>query len=429
MDTDSSLPPLLMLAVALLLFGWSSSVAAAARRVSPLATPAMSGGHHALPGAVAWIRAVAGILAGGGAAFLAIVIAANFTGPNPANPSGGAGGWITLALIALSAAAGAAGLVIMDLAARLLVRRFPAFGDWAARPLQWRIGRRAGRRPQQNGASGNGNGRDHEADGPAPLTDDELRNLDNTDIDMVRSISRMDDRDAAHIMVPRLDVDAVAATATLSETVGAFVKSRHTRLPVYRETMDDVIGVIHISDVLLALSGDDPERTPESIMREPEFVAETMAVDDLLALLRRKSLQMAIVVDEFGGVEGIVTLEDVLEEIVGEITDEFTEPESAEPACDDNGFWTLNATMTLDDVERAVGIVLEHEEVNTVGGFVYMRLGRMAAVGDLVSDGSAAIEVTQMNGRRIQQVRLRVADGGASDTNGNAAAHRKRVAK
>ena len=430
MDTDSSLPPLLMLAAALLLFGWSSVAIAAARRVAPAASLAMPGGPNARAGAVAWARAAAGILVGVGAAFLAAAIAANFAEQNPASPFRDAGGWIALALIVLSAAAGVAGLVIIDLAARLLVSRFPAFGDWAAHPLHWRNGRPAVRLPHHNGVPGNGNGREHETDAPAPppLTADELFNLDDTDIDMVRSISRMDDRDAAHIMVPRLDVDAVVATATLSETVAAFVASRHTRLPVYRETMDNVIGIVHISDLLLALSRDDPEQTPESIMREPEFVAENMAVDDLLALLRRKSLQMAIVVDEFGGVEGIVTLEDVLEEIVGEITDEFTEPDGAEPAPDGNGLWTLNATMTLDDLARTAGIVLEHGEVNTVGGFVYTRLGRMPAEGDLVSDDHATIEVTQMDGRRIQQVRLRVADDGASDSDGNAAAHRKRAA-
>lgn len=442
LDTDSSLPPLLILAAALLLFGWSSVVIAAARRAAPFPPLAMPDGPQAIPPAVAWLRAAAGIIAGVGAAFLAAALAANFAAQNPAGPFSAASGWTAPALIALAAVAGIAGLVILDLAARLLVSQYPAFGEWAAQPLHWRARRPSARLPHQNGASGDANGgsgsdRDSDANSelppPPPLTAAEILNLDNTDIDMVRSISRMDDRDAAHIMVPRLDVDAVAATATLSETVAAFVASRHTRLPVYRETMDNVIGIVHISDLLLAWSGDDPAQTPESIMREPEFVAENMAVDDLLALLRRKSLQMAIVVDEFGGVEGIVTLEDVLEEIVGEITDEFTEPDGAEPAPDDNGVWTLNATMTLDDLARAAGIVLEHGEVNTVGGFVYTRLGRMPAEGDLVTADQATIEVTQMNGRRIQQVRLRVADADASDTDGNATAnaapHRKRAAK
>ena len=109
--------------------------------------------------------------------------------------------------------------------------------------------------------------------------------------------------------------------------------SKHTRLPVYRHTMDDVVGIVHISDVLLALAHGAYSTSLESIMREPEFIAENMAVDDLLVWMRSKSLQMGIVVDEYGGVEGIVTLEDVLEEIVGEIEDEFTTTSAVGPCC------------------------------------------------------------------------------------------------
>ena len=432
-----------MLAVALLLFGWGSAAIAAARRAQPPVPLAVPDGHDARTGAASWIRAAAGLLAG----VCAVLIAAAAVNANPFDSASGVGasGWLVLALILAAAAAGIAALVILDLAARLLVSRLPAAGDWALRPLNWRRRRQPARIAHQNGVPGNGGGTGRDNDAPPPLTADEILTLDDTDIDMVRSISRMDSRDAADIMVPRLDVDAVSAAATPDELVGKFVASRHTRLPVYGETMDDVIGIIHISDVLLALSRPDPAAAlaPASIMREPEFVAETMAVDDLLAQLRRKSMQMAIVVDEFGGVEGLVTLEDVLEEIVGEITDEFTESDSAEPAPDDNGVWTLHATMTLDDLSRAAGIVLEHGDVNTVGGFVYTRLGRMPAVGDLVDADTATIEVTQVDGRRIQQVRLRVGDGGASDgdevcdSNGDgdggggadAAAHRKRAAK
>ena len=439
-----------MLAAALLLFGWSSVAIAADRRAASAVLLAMPGGQDTRTGAAAWIRAAAGLLAG----VCAVLIAG---AASDGALSNGASGWVVLAYIAAATAAGIAALVILELAARLLVSRLPAFGERLARPL-YRLNRLpTARAAQQNGVSGDsggsGNGGDNDPQTP-PLTADEIRTLDDDDINMVRSISRMDNRDAADIMVPRLDVDAIEVSATRDEVVGKFVSSRHTRLPVYREKMDDVIGVVHISDVLLALpdldpdldSDSAPESGPaaalplESIMREPEFVAENMKVDDLLALLRRKSLQMVIVVDEFGGVEGIITLEDVLEEIVGEISDEFTESDSAEPAIYADGHWTLNATMTLDDLARAAGIVLEHGEVNTVGGFVYTQLGRMPAVGDLVYADNAAIEVTQLDGRRIQQVRLRATDGdggasagGASGSDGNGssgvAEHRKRAAK
>ena len=435
-----------MLAAALLLFGWSSVAIAADRRAASAVLLAMPGGPDARTGAASWIRAAAGLLAG----VCAVLIAAAAVDASPSNDAASnaaASGWLVLAYIAAATAAGIAALVILELMARLLSSRFPAFADRVSAPL-YRLNRLpTARAAPQNGVPGNGSGNNPDGEPPpSPLTADEILNLDPADINMVRSISRMDNRDAADIMVPRLDVDAVAASASLDDVVGAFVASRHTRLPVYREKMDDVVGIIHISDVLLAQSAPDPAVSPESLMREPEFVAENMKVDDLLAQLRRKSLQMAIVVDEFGGVEGIVTLEDVLEEIVGEITDEFTESESSEPAPDADGIWTLNATMTLDDLARAAGIVLEHGDVNTVGGFVYTQLGRMPAVGDLVYADHAVnevasgvtsgvtIEVTQLDGRRIQQVRLRLADDAGApdshcDSDGDTAAHRKRAAK
>ena len=231
-------------------------------------------------------------------------------------------------------------------------------------------------------------------------------NLDHYDIHMVRSISRMDDRDVQDIMVPRLDVDAVAVTSPLDELVNILVDTKHSRLPVYRGTMDDVVGVVHISDVLLTLANGPPGVPLESIMREPEFVAENMAVDDLLHLMRTKSLQMAIVVDEYGGVEGIVTLEDVLEEIVGEIEDEFGDDAGHEPTAAADGSWLVSATMPVEDVARVLGIELDYGDVNTIGGYVYAQLGRMPVTGDVVGSAGLSIEVTQVRGRRIQQLRL-----------------------
>ena len=207
-------------------------------------------------------------------------------------------------------------------------------------------------------------------------------------------------------MVPRLDVDAVEVSAALETVVNTLVASKHTRLPVYRGTMDDVVGIVHISDVLLTLAQGDHDATLASIMREPEFIAENMAVDDLLVLMRQKSLQMGIVVDEYGGVEGIVTLEDVLEEIVGEIDDEFSDTNRDDPVPNQDGTWTLNATVPIEYAEQIAGVALRYEDVNTIGGYVYTELGRMPQVGDIVQTGGVTIEVTQVRGRRIQQLRL-----------------------
>ncbi len=240
----------------------------------------------------------------------------------------------------------------------------------------------------------------------APLTPDEILNLDHHDIDMVRSISRMDDRDAQDIMVPTLDVDSIAVGSSLEEVIQTFASSRHTRLPVYRDTMDDVVGILHISDILPELDADRTVTQWENWMRTPEFVAETMPVDDLLHLMRSQSLQMVIVVDEYGGVEGLVTLEDVLEEIVGEIDDEFAVADADAPAADADGSWLVGATVPVEEVNRIVGLQLDDHDVNTIGGYVYTELGRMPTTGDVIDTDEVSIEVVQVRGRRIQQLRL-----------------------
>ena len=253
--------------------------------------------------------------------------------------------------------------------------------------------------------SADGDPENGHVDGPT-LTPAELMNLDRNDIDMVRSISHMDDLDVKDIMVPRLDVQAVEVSIPMDELVPMLVSSRHTRVPVYRNTMDNVVGIIHISDVLRVVAEGKTGASVDAIMRDPEFVAENMAVDDLLHLMRSKSLQMAIVVDEYGGVEGIVTLEDVLEEIVGEIDDEFDDAgaEELEPVAD--GSWLVKATAPVEDVSRVLGLEFDCEDVNTIGGYVYTRLGRMPSVGDVVVSDEASIEVTQVRGRRIYELRL-----------------------
>ncbi|MCY4415556.1 MAG: hemolysin family protein [Chloroflexi bacterium] len=325
-----------------------------------------------------------------------------------------------LAAIAITAAALFAIQVLTDRWCSL----YPNAARQFSRPRQWfrRVGSApAGRSPATidwefsvppTAGTEGANGSDEEYQETDRLTPADILNLDQHDIDMVRSISRMDDRDVLDIMVPRLDMDAVAITSSLDELVEQFVSTRHTRLPVYRNSMDDVVGIVHISDVLPALATGQSAVQLDDLMRTPEFVAENMAVDDLLHLMRSKSLQMAIVVDEYGGVEGLVTLEDVLEEIVGEIEDEFAAPDDPDaPTRVEDGSWIVNATTPVEDVNRMVGVELDGHDVNTIGGFVYTELGRMPTTGDVICNDGVQIEVLQVRGRRIQQLRLSLAPG------------------
>ena len=408
MDTDSSLPPLLFLAASLLIFAWTS-IAVTSRRQPP--TFVVLWAQPRSPGIVV-LRVIVAATTGVSALGLTSALAS---------------GWPTPVLLLAAAPAAAAALIILHLLVERWATLFPGAARRFAYPSRWLSDPATS---SGNGVSSPANGTNGQAVSPdtrlsdpnranlepPPLTPAEIMKLDPQDIHMVRSISRMDDLDVREIMVPSLDVAAVAVSSPMQELVDVLVSTKHSRLPVYRGTMDDVVGIIHISDVLLTLASGPSEVSIESIMREPEFVAENMAVDDLLHLMREKNLQMAIVVDEYGGVEGIVTLEDVLEEIVGDIDDEFDDG-SDEPTAMGDGSWVVNATMPVDDLAQAVGIELDHGDVNTIGGYVYTRLGRMASVGDAVTAAGVTIEVTQVRGRRIHQLRVATGDAGLSREN------------
>lgn len=400
MDTDSSILPLLLLTAALLVFVWASIVAAA-RKDNPALAALLA--RPRSPG-MRVLQLAAAVAAGGSAPVLALSLAP---------------GWPPALLLIAVIAAGAA-LAVLRVAADCWAARFPNAARRLSHPRQWVSGAAAASSSRNNTAPANGGGADnplageparHDGDNhpePPPLTPAEILKLDHHDIDMVRSISRLDDRDALDIMVPRLDVDAVADAASWDELIAMFVATKHSRLPVYRNTMDDVVGVVHISDVLLTLAKDDTDRSVASIMREPDFVVENMAVDVLLRRMRSQSLQMVIVVDEYGGVEGIVTLEDVLEEIVGEIEDEFGDAYGEPMTAAADGSWLVKPNMPVEELTQAMGITLDCADVNTIGGYVYTRLGRMPAIGDVVDLEAAgvSIEVMQVRGRRIQQLRM-----------------------
>ena len=389
----------------MLTFGWVSVVVATRRRRPGLVALL---GYSPSPG----LGALRVLSAGVAGVSMGVVVFQAF----PIS----SGGLSLLTAVGITAAALFAIQVLTDRWSSL----YPNAARRVARPRQWLPSKRTAQSGERapamgwevNPSSANGhtdaaNGDDDSYPETDQLTPAEILNLDQHDIDMVRSISRMDDQDVLDIMVPRLDMDAIALTASLDEVVNAFVTTRHTRLPVYRDSMDDVVGIVHISDVLPALSGNPATVELESLMRAPEFVAENMPVDDLLHLMRSKSLQMAIVVDEYGGVEGLVTLEDVLEEIVGEIDDEFAADNADAPTLDDDGSWVVNAKTPVEDVSRMLGVPLNGHDVNTIGGFVYTELGRMAAVGDVISNDDLHIEVVQTRGRRIHQLRLSYAPG------------------
>ena len=214
---------------------------------------------------------------------------------------------------------------------------------------------------------------------------------------------------AGDICVTRGDIIAVPSGVTFDDLVRAFADAGHSRLPVYGDSLDEVIGMVHIKDVFIANHNPALERSMAALMREPLFVPESMGVIELLARMRSQRTHLAIVVDEFGGTEGLVTIEDVVEEIVGEIEDEHDEDEAGMLTMLDDGLWEADARVELEELAETVDPRLssEEDEVDTLGGLVFLLAGRIPAKGDCVIHSSGwRFEAIDSDPRKIIRVRL-----------------------
>jgi len=263
-----------------------------------------------------------------------------------------------------------------------------------------------------NGFGANGNVSDN---GPGPLviedeepaiTDEELISLDDRDREMLRSIIRLDATTVREVMVPRLDMAAVEADSALTAVAETMVARGHSRLPVYEETVDKILGIIHARDVLASLAANNSGDSLRVLVRPAFIIPETKRVDDLLEELQERRTQIAIVVDEYGGTEGLVTMEDLLEEIVGEIEDEFSRSGDSQVIHQSDGKVLVDAAVTTEHVEEIFGASLDTSEVDTVGGYVYHALGRIPQSGDVVETDLLHIEVVFMLGRRVRKLRI-----------------------
>src|SRR3954452_24172591 len=226
---------------------------------------------------------------------------------------------------------------------------------------------------------------------------------------MMRNLLHFGDRTAGDICVTRGDIIAVPATISFEELIQAFADAGHSRLPVYRESLDEVIGMVHIKDVFVANVDAARDRSLDAIMREPLFVPESMGAIELLARMRTERVHLAIVVDEFGGTEGLLTIEDVVEEIVGDIEDEHDDAEAAMLTLLDDGVWEADARIELEELAEAVDARLssDEDEVDTLGGLVLLLAGRIPTTGECVTHPSGwKLEAVDSDPRRIIRVRL-----------------------
>ncbi len=222
---------------------------------------------------------------------------------------------------------------------------------------------------------------------------------------MIHSIFEFGDTTAREIMVPRVDMKAVAVDAPIVEVVDLMLQVGHSRIPVYEDNIDNVVGTVFDRDLFKYLRERETDVPLKEALREAFFVPESKKVDELLRELQKGRVQMAIVVDEYGGTAGLVTIEDILEEIVGEIQDEFDAEEEPIEEISENEA-VFNALVNMDDVNDWLDMQLEAEDVDTLGGYVYSHLGKMPVGGEEFDVENVSFSVVSTIGRRIKKVRV-----------------------
>jgi CBS domain containing-hemolysin-like protein len=234
---------------------------------------------------------------------------------------------------------------------------------------------------------------------------------------MLRNLLHFGDRTVGEVAVTRGDIVSVPSTISFEGLIRAFAEAEHSRLPVTGDDLDEVIGMIHIKDVFKAQEDPSRPRSIKELLRTPLFVPESMGVLDLLARMRTGRMHLAIVVDEFGGTEGLVTIEDVVEEIVGEIEDEHDVEAAGMLKLLDDGVWEADARIELDEIAEHVDrrLIAEDDEVDTLGGLTFLLAGRILGPGESVEhDSGWRIESIEADSRKMLRLRLHAPEPAAN---------------
>ena len=234
--------------------------------------------------------------------------------------------------------------------------------------------------------------------------------------DLIESIIDFGDTVAREIMVPRTDMVSMAATFPVTDMVEVAILNGLSRFPVYGENIDDVIGVVYAKDLVRAERDGRGHEAVAHLMRPPVVVPETKRVAELLKEMQARSTHMAIVIDEYGGTAGLVTLEDLIEELVGDISDEFDRPERLHERLADGSVLVFDPSINVDDLNDEFDLTLPEGDWDSVGGMAFSLLGRVPEVGDRVDVPGATLVVEGMVGRRIARLRVEAADTSASES-------------
>jgi CBS domain containing-hemolysin-like protein len=244
--------------------------------------------------------------------------------------------------------------------------------------------------------------------------EEELRNIVESETEdgtieaeereMIEGIFDFGDTTVREVMIPRIDMVCADIDAPTEEILDLLRRTHHSRIPVYEDRVDHIRGLIYVKDLLHAISAGEKWET-RKIMRPPHFVPENKAIDDLLTEFKSTRIHMAIVLDEYGGTAGLVTLEDLIEEIVGEIQDEYDE-ETPLFEWEDDQTLTADARIAIDDLGLILGVDLPQEGYETLGGFIYDQLGHVPNPGESLEYGTLALEIGEVEGQRITKVRI-----------------------
>jgi putative hemolysin len=222
---------------------------------------------------------------------------------------------------------------------------------------------------------------------------------------MIDAVFEFTEKKARDVMTPRTRMAALPVAATLEEVLTVIEETAFSRYPVYEETMDEIIGVLLTKDVIPAVRRGDGAFDLRAVMRPVHFVPGSREVEEVLSDFKRRKAHLAIVLDEYGGTAGLVTMEDLLEELVGEILDEHDETLAAARAASDET--VIDGATPIADVNERLGLAVQDDEYTTIGGFVFGALGRLPVVGDRIVSGGAHFAVRSMDGRRIGELTVK----------------------
>ena len=240
--------------------------------------------------------------------------------------------------------------------------------------------------------------------------DDEVlsKELDPIQEEMIRGVLDLSTMNVRNVMIPRVDIIGIKAESKLKDIINLISDEGHSRLPVYKDTIDNIAGMLYAKDLLPLIIKKPKKFDVLSIVHKPLFVPETMPLDELLVEFRKKRLHLAVAVDEYGGVSGLVSLENILEEIVGEINDEYDDPEKARIIKKSRTEFEIDARLPISELNARLGISLPADTFTTVSGLVLDIFGKIPEKGEEITSGKYVFKIKEIKGTRIQRIILTI---------------------